>query len=61
MGRQRKFPKRENKRNPQGEKNKMNEMEATKTQDVEFKTMVIRTLKDLRGRMDGISENLSKR
>ena len=35
-------------------------MEATKILDVEFKTMVIRMLKDLRGTMDDISDNLKQ-
>ena len=35
-------------------------MEATKTPDSEIKTMVIRMLRDLRGRMDDLSENLNK-
>ena len=32
-------------------------MEATKTLDAEFKTMVIKMLKDLRGTIDNLSEN----
>ena len=35
-------------------------MEATKIPDAEFKTMVIKMLKDLRGGMDDPSENLNK-
>ena len=36
----------------------LNEMEAIKIPDAEFKTMVMRILKDLRVRMDDLSENL---
>ena len=36
------------------------EMEASKILDTEFKTMVMRMLKDLRGRMDSLNENLNK-
>ena len=35
-------------------------MQATKIPDAEFKTMVIRLLKDLRGRKDNLSENLKE-
>lgn len=35
-------------------------MEATKIQDAEFETMVMRMLKDHKGRMDDISENINK-
>ena len=35
-------------------------MKATKIPDTEFKTVVIRLLKDLRGRMDDLRENLNK-
>ena len=38
----------------------LNEMEATKMPDAECKTMVIMMLKDLRGGMDKLSENLNK-
>ena len=38
----------------------LNEMEATEIPDVEFKTMVIRMLKNLKGRMDDLSENLKR-
>ena len=38
----------------------LNEMEATEIPDVEFKTMVIRMLKDHRERMDDLSENLKR-
>ena len=41
-------------RNPQ---KKLNEMEAS---DAEFKTMVIRMLKELRGRIDELSKHLNK-
>lgn len=36
----------------------LNEVEATKTLDTEFRTMVIRMLKDLRRRMNDLNENL---
>ena len=36
-------------------------MEATKTPDAEFKTMLIRTLKNLRERIDDFSENFKKK
>ena len=35
-------------------------MEATKITDAEFKIMVIRMLKNLKGRMDDLSENLKR-
>ena len=35
-------------------------MEASKLPDTEFKTMVIKMLKDLRGGMDDPSDNLNK-
>ena len=35
-------------------------MEAMNIQDVEFKIMVIKMLRDLRRRMDNLSENLDK-
>ena len=38
----------------------LNEMKLTKIPDVEFKITVIRMLKDLKGRMDDLSENLNK-
>ena len=36
----------------------LNEMKTTKIPDAEFKTMVMRIFKDLRRRMDELSENL---
>ena len=38
----------------------LNKMEATKIPDAEFKTMVIRMLKELRKRMDDLIENLNQ-
>ena len=38
----------------------LNEIEATKIPNAEFRTMVIRMLKNPRGRMDDFSENLNK-
>lgn len=38
----------------------LNEIKATKTPDSEFKTMIKRMFKDLRGRLDCLSENLNK-
>ena len=35
-------------------------MEATKIPNVQFKRMVIRMLRDLRGRMDDLSNNLNQ-
>ena len=35
-------------------------MRATKMPDTEFKSMVVRMFKDLRERMDDLSENLNK-
>ena len=35
----------------------LNKLEATKIPDAEFKTMVIKMLKDLRGTIDNLSEN----
>ena len=46
------------KKNPQ--KN-LNEMEASKISDAEFKTMVIRLLKGFKQRVDGLSENLNSK
>ena len=55
-----KCPKQKNKRKPKEKLNKLDEMEATKIPDAEFKIIVIRMLKDLRGGMDDLSENLNK-
>ena len=41
-------------------RNKMGKMEERKIPDTEFKTMVIKMLKDLRGRMDDLSKKDSK-
>ena len=38
----------------------LNEMEETKILDAEFKTMVIIMLKNLKGRINNLSENLNK-
>ena len=38
----------------------MDEMEATKIPDAEFKIILIRMLKDLRGKMDDLSKNLNR-
>ena len=38
----------------------LDEMESTKIPDAEFKTVVIKMLKDIRGRMDDFTENLNK-
>ena len=38
----------------------LNEMGATKIPDTQLKTVVVRMLKDLRERMDDLSENLKK-
>ena len=38
----------------------LNEMKISNLPDTEFKTMVIRMLKGLRGRMDELSENLKR-
>lgn len=38
----------------------LNEMEATKLPDAEFKTMVIRMFEDLRGTIDDLNENLNE-
>ena len=38
----------------------LNEMEARSPPDTEFKTLVIRMLKELRRRMDDLSENFNK-
>ena len=47
----------EHKKSPEKE---LNEMEATKIPGEDFKTRVIQMLKDLRGRMDDLSENINK-
>lgn len=39
-------------------KKKLYEMEANNVPDTKFKTMVIRLIKELRGRMDELSKNL---
>ena len=52
MGKQRNMPQiKEQEKSPEKE---LNEMEESKLPDTEFKTMVIRMLKELRGRMDEI-------
>ena len=38
----------------------LNEMEETKILDAEFKIMIVRMLKDVRERMDDLSQNLNK-
>ena len=38
----------------------LNEMEASNLSDIEFKTVVIRMVTELRGRMDELSENLRR-
>ena len=40
--------------------NKLNGIEASNLQEYEFKTVVMRMLKELRGRMDEHNENLSR-
>ena len=42
------------------ELNEMDEMKATKISEAEFKRMIIRMLKNLRGRMDDLSKKDSK-
>ena len=39
----------------------LDEMESTKIPDAEFKTIVIRMLKDLRRRIDDLSRNVNKK
>ena len=58
MGRQRNMPyMKEQQKSP--EKKELNEMEANNLPDTEFKTMLIRMLKELRGRMDELSDNVN--
>ena len=38
----------------------LNDTEATKIPDAGFKTMVIKMLKDLKGRVNDLSDNLNK-
>lgn len=45
---------------PEKELNKIDEMKATKISEAKFKRMIIRMLKNLRGRMADVSQNLSK-
>ena len=47
----------EQKKSPEKE---LSEMEATNIPDAEFKRMITRMFKDLRGRMDDLSDSLNK-
>ena len=58
MGRQRNMSQRKGlEKFPEKE---LNEIEATEITDTEFKRIVTRMLKDLRGRRDGLGENLKR-
>ena len=60
MEKQRHIPQiKKKKKQEKSPEKELNEMEATKIPVAEFKTMVIRMLKDLRTRMDGLSEHLN--
>ena len=58
MGRQRNMPQmKEQKKSPEKE---LNEMQATKILNAEFKTIIIRMLKDVRESLDDLSDNLKR-
>ena len=58
MGRQKNMP--QMKEQEESSEKELNEMEATKIPNSEFKTIVIRMLKKLRGKMGDLSEKLKK-
>ena len=58
MGRQRKMFQTKQEKYSKKELKGINEMEVTKIPDLEFKIMVIRKLKDLRGRMDDLNKEI---
>ena len=49
-----------NKEQTKSPEKELNETEATKILDAEFKIMIVRMLKDVRERMDDLSQNLNK-
>ena len=54
------FQTKEQEKSPEKQLKEIDEIEVTQIPYAEFKIMVVRTLKDLQGRIDDLSENLSK-